>query len=519
MTGSLAAFFFAFLLSVVLTNAVRLTASAFGWVDHPDHFRKLHKYPVPRLGGIGIYIAFLIPMAALYFASPNHPFMVQLQDRASAMAGMLIGSAIALGMGVADDFRNIRPATKLLFQIVAGAVAWKAGLSISIISNPFGAPIVLGWLSLPVTVFWFVACMNAVNLMDGLDGLAAGVCLFITVTLFLVSLHFLNVIGMILMACLSGAIFGFLLFNFHPAKIFLGDSGTMVLGFLIAALSLIGTTRKAETAIALLIPIVAMGLPILDTSLSIMRRWYKRLPISSPDRQHIHHVLLSMGYSQRRAVFVLYLATLVFGAAALLITIGRSEVTILVLGSLFLITFVCIRIFGGMKIEDLFARFTKAQDERRLAVAARVAVERAVQQMPRALSLGGLWDICTEALYEMGLDRAMLTVKRADSGTTETLAWKNDLGGSPGVSGPDADWWRGSLTIANEGRIYGRLEIAKDISGEIPIPEVPTLTEVLRQALVIHLPRILAGDAQGAAQSSAADTIAQSASADSDLPT
>lgn len=492
MTGSLAAFFLAFFVSVILTNSVRMIASMLGWVDHPDQYRKIHQRPVPRLGGIGIYIAFLVPLILLYFIRPEHVFLVRLHDRTRALTGILIGATIALGMGVADDFRNLRPATKLLFQIAAGATAWFYGLSINVISNPFGTPIVLDWLSFPVTVFWFVACMNAVNLMDGLDGLAAGVCLFITVTLFLVSLHFLNVIGMILMACLSGAVFGFLLFNFYPARIFLGDSGTMVLGFLIAALSLIGTTRKAETAIALLIPIVAMGLPILDTSLSIIRRWYKRLPISSPDRQHIHHVLLSMGYSQRRAVLILYLTTIVFGAAALLITIGRSEVTILVLGSLFLITFVCIRVFGGMRLEDLFARFTRAQNERRSSVAARVAVERAVQQMNNVQSIDILWSTCTGALREMELDRATLAVHRGDPETVENYSWTNPPDeDTEGVKTP-GDIWKASLALRYGEQAIGRFEIAKDVSGTAPIAEVPALTEILRQALTLHLGRILA---------------------------
>ena len=172
--------------------------------------------------------------------------------------------------------------------------------------------------------------MNAVNLMDGLDGLAAGVCLFVSLTLFLVSLHFRNVLAMLLMSCFSGAVFGFLLFNFYPAKIFLGDSGSMLLGFLVGALSLIGSTRKAETAIALLIPVVALGVPIFDTSLTILRRWYKKFPIGSPDRQHIHHVLLSMGYSHPRAVLTLYVTTMVLGGAALLYL--RHPIVFLALG-------------------------------------------------------------------------------------------------------------------------------------------------------------------------------------------
>ena len=274
MTTCLAVFVVSFLLAAILTNGVRMSASTLGLVDKPDNFRKLHKRAVPRLGGIGIFLAFFIPLAFLYFFHRN-PVSDLLLYRPIQLAGLLGGSALALLVGLVDDLRDLRAGWKLLFQIIAASIAWATGLSIEAISNPFGGPLVLGLYSYPVTVLWFVICMNAVNLMDGLDGLAAGVCLFVSLTLFLVSLHFRNVLAMLLMSCFSGAVFGFLLFNFYPAKIFLGDSGSMLLGFLVGALSLIGSTRKAETAIALLIPVVALGVPIFDTSLTILRRWYK----------------------------------------------------------------------------------------------------------------------------------------------------------------------------------------------------------------------------------------------------
>jgi UDP-GlcNAc:undecaprenyl-phosphate GlcNAc-1-phosphate transferase len=490
MTASILGFVVAFLASVVLTYSVRYVAVLMGWLDRPDNFRKLHPRPVPRLGGVGIYFAFLLPIFLLYALRPEHVFMVRLQDSAPEVAGLLIGSVIALGMGVADDLRNLRPLTKLLFQVMAATAAYAGGLSIHDVSNPFGSPLPLGVWSLPVTVFWFVACMNAVNLMDGLDGLAAGVCLFVSATLFLVSLHFLNVIGMVLMACLSGAILGFLLFNFYPAKIFLGDSGSMILGYFIAGLSLIGTKRKAETAIALLIPIVAMGLPILDTSLSIVRRWYKRLPISTPDRQHVHHMLLTMGYSHRRAVLLLYALTVVFGAAAVLIALGRNEVTVLTLGTLFLITTVSIRVFGGLKLSDLFVRLYSSRQERRTAGMLRWIVDRAVQQMALAETAGGLWEACSEVFREMGMDHAELVFSPDVNVPWDKLAWQAGAKTASCVSSDGSDAWQMALTVRADNRPMAVLKVCQNVDQSPILPETPVLLLVLRDALAAHLSRL-----------------------------
>ena len=492
MTTCIAVFLVSFLIAVIMTNGVRASAHALGLVDKPDNYRKVHRRAVPRLGGLGIFAAFFIPLAYLYFFHRN-PVADLLHIRPGQLAGLLAGATLALLVGLVDDLRNLRAGRKLLFQIIAASIAWTMGLSIEVISNPFGSPLILGWYSFPVTVLWFVMCMNAVNLMDGLDGLAAGVCLFVSLTLFLVSLHFRNVLAMLLMSCFSGAVFGFLLFNFYPAKIFLGDSGSMLLGFLIGALSLIGSTRKAETAIALLIPVVALGVPIFDTSLTILRRWYKKFPIGSPDRQHIHHVLLSMGYSQPRAVLMLYMTTIVLGGAALLITVERSEVTILVLGSLALIAFVCVRVLGNVRLEDVVSRLTQAQNRKKTSTNARVSVERAIQQMRTALTAGGLWEACSEAFKDLGLAHATLKLARGPGSEPELMSWLNIDRAPAGGPGKQADSWSGSLSIRRNDRDYGVLEIGMAFSGTMPIAEVPEYTDLLRYEFAKNLDRLAAG--------------------------
>ena len=478
-----------------MTNSVRVGAHRLGLVDRPDNYRKLHKRPVPRLGGVGIFFAFFLPLAFLFFFYRNQVSdLLLLHPRPVQMAGLFGGSLLAIGVGFVDDLCNIRARWKLVFQILAATVAWYTGLSIDVVSNPFGnTPITLGFFSFPVTVLWFVMCMNAVNLMDGLDGLAAGVCLFVSLTLFLVSLHFRNVLAMLLMSCFSGAVFGFLLFNFYPAKIFLGDSGSMLLGFLVGALSLIGSTRKAETAIALLIPVVALGVPIFDTSLTILRRWYKKFPIGSPDRQHIHHVLLSMGYSHPRAVLTLYVTTMVLGGAALLITVERSEVTILVLGSLALIAFVCVRVLGNVRLEDVVSRLTQAQTRKRTTTNARISVEHAIHEMRAALTAGGLWEACSAAFKDMNLARATLTLPRESGSEPEVMTWL----GTNSIPAPDpgkqSDTWSGTLSVRRNERDYGALEIALKVSGTTPIAEIPEYMDLLRYELAKNLDRLAAG--------------------------
>jgi len=492
MTTCLAVFVVSFLIAVIMTNGVRMGAHRLGLVDQPDNFRKLHKRPVPRLGGIGIFTAFFLPLAYLYFFHRN-PVTDLLLGRPHQLLGLLAGGSLALAVGLIDDIRNLRARWKLLFQIIAASTAWATGLSIEVISNPFGGPLVLGLFSFPVTVLWFVMCMNAVNLMDGLDGLAAGVCLFVSLTLFLVSLHFRNVLAMLLMSCFSGAIFGFLLFNFYPAKIFLGDSGSMLLGFLVGALSLIGATRKAETAIALLIPVVALGVPIFDTSLTILRRWYKKFPIGSPDRQHIHHVLLSMGYSHPRAVLTLYVTTIVLGGAALLITVERSEVTILVLGSLALIAFVCVRVLGNVRLEDVVSRLTQAQTRKRTTTNARISVEHAIHEMRAALTAGGLWEACSEAFKDMDLARATLTLPREPGSEPEVMTWLGTNSIPASGPGKQLDTWSGTLSVRRNERDYGALEIALKLSDTMPIAEIPEYMDMLRYELAKNLDRLAAG--------------------------
>ncbi|MCK4282832.1 MAG: undecaprenyl/decaprenyl-phosphate alpha-N-acetylglucosaminyl 1-phosphate transferase [Candidatus Brocadiae bacterium] len=490
MTTCLVAFGFAFLVACAATISARHIALRVGIVDKPDGFRKVHQREVPLLGGIAVYVAFGAPIAVLFLGYRNAVSDL-LHQHGAELGALLAGGAVVVAAGVVDDVRGLPARWKLLVQIVAASIAFAGGYAIRGISNPFGGTIVLGLLSFPVTVFWFVGCMNAVNFLDGLDGLAAGVCLFASVALFLVSLFFGNVVCMLLMACLSGAILGFLLFNFHPASIFLGDSGSMLLGFLVGALSLLGA-RKTEAAIALLIPIILLGLPILDAVLAVLRRWLRKVPISAADRQHIHHVLLSMGLSHKQVVLILYGACVALCVAALLVTAGRSEVTLMVLGSLAVVAFVCTRVFGGLRFFDVVGRISRGLEHSQRSGRARVSVEKAVARMKRAPSVSTVWLAFSEALESLDLDYARLHLKRVGRLHASVLHWPDGRPWTGEQSKPVLDAWSALLSVHSNGHAFGELELRKSVLTSSLLPEAPELAERLRHELSGQVERLSA---------------------------
>ena len=488
MRTAIVAFVVAAWVAAACTPLVRTLARRCGVVDRSDHYRKVDERAVPLLGGVAIFVAFLAPILALVLVYRNNVSVLVMQHSGEMLA-LLGGGAIALGLGIVDDAMRLAARWKLLFQVAAASVAVAGGFSITAVSNPFGGPIILGWLSVPVTIFWFVGCMNALNLLDGLDGLAAGAALFVTVTLLLVSMVFGNGLGMLLLACLGGATIGFLLYNFHPASIFLGDSGSMLLGFWVAALSLLAA-RKAEAAVALLVPFIALGLPIFDTTLAILRRWSHKVPISTADRQHIHHLLMGMGLTHKRAVLVLYVACAALGGAALLISAGHGGLTLAVVGSLALLAFVCVRVLGAVRFSELLGRLSGDWVLSHRSAEAKIAVEKAVHQIRSAATVGAAWAACRDAFGVLGLDYAELRVVDADLGGPERWLWSRIDGRTDAASASDS--WRVRLSVGAAGRPYGVMELAKCLHEGRPLPSASELGLRLRDELAARFARLAA---------------------------
>ncbi|PLR78276.1 undecaprenyl-phosphate alpha-N-acetylglucosaminyl 1-phosphate transferase [Bacillus sp. V3-13] len=293
-----------FTISIIITPFIKKFAYKVGATDCPNG-RKIHDTLMPRLGGLAIYISFVI---GLIISQPVNPY-------SSFIFG---GSIIVVMTGILDDIFTLSAKLKLIGQLIAAAlVVIVGGLQVEIINLPFGGgQIELSFLSIPLTILWIVGMTNAINLIDGLDGLAAGVCCIALLTIsgmaFIMGDLFVLTTGMILLA----STLGFLFHNFHPAKIFMGDTGALFLGYMISVLALLGF--KNVTFISFVVPVIILGVPISDTVFAIIRRVVNKKPLSSPDKSHLHHCLLRLGFSHRQTVFLIYAMAAFFGIVAVI---------------------------------------------------------------------------------------------------------------------------------------------------------------------------------------------------------
>ncbi|MGM9986034.1 MAG: glycosyltransferase family 4 protein [Bacillaceae bacterium] len=305
-----------FVTSLLVTPLIKKLALKIGAVDKPNQ-RKVHSKVMPRLGGLAIFISMLV---GCFF----------LQVDTNLVAPILIGAAIIVIVGVLDDTFELSPRWKLVGQLLAAAVIIFYGdIQINFFNLPFDYMLELGVLSIPFTFLWIVGITNAINLIDGLDGLAAGVSSIVLITIsgiaFSMGYFFVFTMAMILL----GSTLGFLVYNFHPAKIFMGDTGALLLGFMIAVLSMLGF--KNVTFISFIVPIIILGVPISDTLFAIIRRLINKKPLSAPDKSHLHHCLLGLGYSHRQVVLVIYGMSALFGLMAVLYTRTNAVTSIILL--------------------------------------------------------------------------------------------------------------------------------------------------------------------------------------------
>lgn len=318
------AFMAALIVSLVLMPAVIWLANKTGAMDAPNA-RKVHTKPIPRIGGLGIYAGF---MAAVVFVAVKFGLD---GEQLKETIGLIVSGSLIVALGLADDYKNLPAKIKLLGQICAAAVLVVGfGVRIDFVTDPFGDYIYLEWFAIPATMFWLVGLTNTVNLIDGLDGLAAGVAAIASFTILLIALEQNFILVAVLTAALAGAAVGFLKYNFHPAEIFMGDTGSMFLGFMLAGISVTGAVKSVAT-IALIVPIFALGLPILDTTFAIVRRLRGGVPIFKPDKGHLHHRLLSVGFTQRQAVLLMYVISALFGLSAIALTEVSCQIAAVIL--------------------------------------------------------------------------------------------------------------------------------------------------------------------------------------------
>jgi len=320
MTTIIAIFSLSLIIALFITPLVAKATVECGLVDVPTT-RKIHSQPMPRTGGVAIYLAFYLSFIPIIFYRTR---ILDLLIQEPRIVYVVAGAVVAFGLGLWDDVRRIKPELKLGIQIMAALIAYSGGVRIVAVGLP-GMPFwILGWLSLPFTLLWILLVMNGINLIDGLDGLAAGVSFFVCIVLLVLCVLSENLLVAVVLAGLSGATLGFLRYNFNPASIFLGDSGSYFLGYMLATMSIQGSI-KSQAAATILIPIIALGLPLIDTVWSAARRFIFGRRIFHPDREHIHHMLLKLGYSHRRAVLLLYSITIAMGMISLVLIHAQNE--------------------------------------------------------------------------------------------------------------------------------------------------------------------------------------------------
>lgn len=318
----LAALAVAFAISFAATPVVKAFAQKVGAMDVPGENRRIHDHPIPRLGGLAIFLGFLL--SVVLFARPL--------DR--QIQGVLLGAILIVVVGAIDDLISLKAGIKFVAQIVAASIAVLHGVVIEVLMNPFvfmeAEHIVLGVFAIPVTIIWIVAITNSVNLIDGLDGLAVGVSTISSVTLLVISLLVSDVTVAVVMAALAGACIGFMPYNLNPAKIFMGDTGALLLGYVLATMSVIGLF-KFYAVVSFAVPLLALAIPLSDTIFAVFRRLFKGQNPMKPDRGHFHHRLLDMGLSQKHAVSILYLLSAIFGFAAVALTTTEEAKTLILI--------------------------------------------------------------------------------------------------------------------------------------------------------------------------------------------
>lgn len=308
--------FICFMLTILLTPLIKKLAIRIGAVDKPNQ-RKVHMKVMPRLGGLAIYISFIAGMLLL---QPDSPHSLPI----------LLGSLIIVLTGIIDDIRELSPRVKLMGQLAAALVVVLSGIHVEFINLPFGGQLEFGIFSIPLTILWIVGVTNAINLIDGLDGLAAGVSSIALLTIsgmaIIMGDAYVTVLGLILMA----STIAFLFYNFYPAKIFMGDTGALFLGYMISVLSLLGF--KNVTFISLIIPALILGVPISDTFFAIIRRLVHKQPLSAPDKSHLHHCLLRLGFSHRQVVLIIYAIAAMFSLAAFIFSMATLWGSLIFIG-------------------------------------------------------------------------------------------------------------------------------------------------------------------------------------------
>ncbi|MDQ5846582.1 MAG: undecaprenyl/decaprenyl-phosphate alpha-N-acetylglucosaminyl 1-phosphate transferase [Acidobacteriota bacterium] len=390
MNTYFALFVIATLASLTITPLIRRLCERYKLLDVPMDNRRVHTHGIPRLGGIAIYASLLIALSMLPLVSNN--LTESLRDYTKLILVIAVPATLVLLLGIYDDLRGTNARVKFIGLGLIATLFFAMGGRIEALAIPFvGVVEFPPVISFVITVFWLVAISNAFNLIDGIDGLAPGAALFASVVIFVVSLGQANPMMIVVTLVLCGALTGFLRYNFNPASIFLGDSGALFVGFLLASLSVVGA-QKATTAVAVITPVLAFGLPVVDTGVTMARRLISGRPVFQGDGEHIHHMLLARGWSQRRVVLILYGVCAVFGLVAALSTTTSSPQTGFVLFVIAVAVTIAVGHLRYHEVDELRAGVKRTVGDRRARVANNIRVRRAGRALSNASNLNDLFE-------------------------------------------------------------------------------------------------------------------------------
>ncbi len=390
-------------------------------MDSPG-IRKVHSRPVPRIGGVAIFISvMMIIIPVLLFAN--------IPDKTALFSGykavfLLYAVSIVFFVGLIDDLQGLRAKFKLVSQIIAAIIVCSAGIRIDTITITDSMVLNLGLFSWPLTILWIVGITNAVNLIDGLDGLAAGICVATCSVIAILTLHFDIPVMAIIMLSMLGALTGFLFFNFNPAKVFMGDSGSLFLGFSIACSSIL-CTSKIETIVGLALPILALGIPVFDMFFSMLRRFLERRSIFSPDRGHFHHRLLALGLHQRHVVIIAYALTLFTAGLGMFMLITRSIQTLIIFICILFLLLLVFRAVGAVRFQEVMIRLKRKHEISIQTKKEKEKFEKIELYFRDARLFDQWWQAVRFAGEEMGFVKGRMPVTNRD-GTTRMLAWEKD---------------------------------------------------------------------------------------------
>ena len=388
------------LIAAVATPLIVRLATRLGAMDEPGS-RRIHKKAIPRLGGLAILLGFLGTVVAIWFLGNQVSHL--LYEDTFRLLMVLAAAVIMLALGAVDDLKGVRAKHKLVVEILVALVLCSLNIRINQLSLSGVFEIHFGWWSWPITVIWIVGITNAINLIDGLDGLAAGIAAIACAPIAVFALASGQILAACVMLSLLGSLLGFLIHNFNPAKIFLGDSGSLFVGFLLASVS-VYCSVKAPMAVGLAAPLLALGLPLFDTLAAIVRRFLERRSLFCPDAGHMHHQLMNLGLTQRRAVLLMYTATLLAAGAGMIMVLAKQSSAVPLFAGGVIVLVVFFRLGGGMRIRKNLTLMKQNLDRQRERNRTKRICDNLQVQVGHISSMSELWTVFEDVAEKFSLN-------------------------------------------------------------------------------------------------------------------